>query len=317
MNKGTLIYLFFLLVLPISGHAVNTPCSGSKGGISHCDGAKFVCNDGTTSASTKSCSDSNVIVTSIYNVPAGNISATGGTTSKPPVKLSSYPPTITKNGDILQLDYQGFTLWLDCRERAPIKFRFNAQRDVGKLPRYDKFMNDPAVPAECQQKTTKAYGHGYDRGHQVEANVLDSDQIAIKQANYMTNILPQVAQMNRGAWRQTEVLVDCFRDIDELLVVGGVIWGTNTKDDLFVNSHGIRTPDAYWKVVVRGSGQDERAIAWIVPNSKSATTKNLDNYIVSIDDIEKATGESIPVADYAKHDKLNKSWVIPHGCHRS
>ena len=32
------------------------PCSGSKGGISHCDGAKFICNDGSTSASKKHCS---------------------------------------------------------------------------------------------------------------------------------------------------------------------------------------------------------------------------------------------------------------------
>ncbi|MEE1953249.1 hypothetical protein ACTG2T_11080 [Aeromonas sp. 75A] len=34
------------------------PCSGSKGGISHCDGELFVCNDGTYSASKKICSAS-------------------------------------------------------------------------------------------------------------------------------------------------------------------------------------------------------------------------------------------------------------------
>lgn len=32
------------------------PCSGSKGGISHCNGSKFICNDGSTSASKKHCS---------------------------------------------------------------------------------------------------------------------------------------------------------------------------------------------------------------------------------------------------------------------
>lgn len=31
------------------------PCSGSKGGISHCDGSKFVCKDGSISASKKIC----------------------------------------------------------------------------------------------------------------------------------------------------------------------------------------------------------------------------------------------------------------------
>lgn len=35
--------------------AANTPCSGRKGGISHCAGDTFICNDGSTSASRKSC----------------------------------------------------------------------------------------------------------------------------------------------------------------------------------------------------------------------------------------------------------------------
>lgn len=32
------------------------PCSGKKGGISHCSGGKFVCNDGSISGSKKICS---------------------------------------------------------------------------------------------------------------------------------------------------------------------------------------------------------------------------------------------------------------------
>lgn len=36
--------------------AANTPCSGRKGGIAGCDGDTFLCNDGSISASKKSCS---------------------------------------------------------------------------------------------------------------------------------------------------------------------------------------------------------------------------------------------------------------------
>lgn len=36
-------------------HAANTPCSGKKGGISHCVGRYFVCKDGSTSQSKKDC----------------------------------------------------------------------------------------------------------------------------------------------------------------------------------------------------------------------------------------------------------------------
>ena len=38
--------------------AANTPCSGRKGGVSHCEGELFICNDGTTSKSKKVCSAS-------------------------------------------------------------------------------------------------------------------------------------------------------------------------------------------------------------------------------------------------------------------
>ncbi|WP_333661036.1 hypothetical protein [Acinetobacter sp.] len=31
------------------------PCSGKKGGVSHCQGSQFVCNDGSVSASKKIC----------------------------------------------------------------------------------------------------------------------------------------------------------------------------------------------------------------------------------------------------------------------
>jgi len=223
----------------------------------------------------------------------------------------------TRQGDILQLDYEGFTVWVDCAKRGPIKFRYTAQHDGGNAKRYDKFMLAPKVPEECQQTSAKAYGHGYDRGHQVPANHLDASEVAIKQSNFMTNILPQTSQMNRGAWLETEEIIECYRDIDELLVMGGVIWGNNPADDYFLQSHGVRTPDAFWKVIVRGMGADERAIAWIVPNTTQATRKNLDRYLVSIEELEQAIGEKIPVADYVKHDKPSASWLIPIGCNKS
>jgi len=47
-----------LLVLGgfLTAHAANYPCSGSKGGVAHCSGAQFVCNDGSISGSKRHCS---------------------------------------------------------------------------------------------------------------------------------------------------------------------------------------------------------------------------------------------------------------------
>ena len=309
MNK---ILLFALLLIPLSTIAGGKPCSGKKVGISHCEGSQFVCNDGSISKSTKDCSS---YISGDTTKKADTVATTPESNEPTTTPIAQDNSEISKVSDnILKLDYSGFTLWLDCTKRAPIKFQYVAQRDTGSFKRYDKFSLDPKVPKECQQYSSKAYGSKYDRGHQVPANHMDYSGLAIKQTNYMTNILPQAANMNRGAWLQTEKITECYRDIAELLVIGGVIWGNNDADDYFLQSHGVRTPDAFWKVIIRGTGQDEQAIAWIVPNSQDATAKRLDQYLVSVDDIEKVTGEKIPVADYAKHEKLNASWQLPIGC---
>lgn len=217
------------------------------------------------------------------------------------------------NNNLLRLNYEGFTIWLDCKKRGAIKFRYNVQRDIGRLKRYKKFYQDASIPKECQQLSYKGYGKHYDRGHLVPANHLDHSKKAIRQSNLMTNILPQAANMNRGAWLMTEEITECYRDIDELLIIGGVIWGNNPNDDYFVKSHGVKTPDAFWKVIIRGVGSNQRAIAWIVPNSQKAKRKMLNSYQVPVSEIERVTGEIIPVANYAKYDKSNP-WLIPRGC---
>lgn len=215
---------------------------------------------------------------------------------------------------LLQLDYDSFTIWLDCARHGAVKFSYTVGRDSGNLKRNKQYHLDPNVPASCQQRSFRGYGHGYDRGHLVPANHLDHSKTAIRQSNFMTNILPQASAMNQGAWLRTEEITECYRDIEYLQVIGGVIWGNNPSDDYFLQSHSIQTPDAYWKVIIRGSGQSQKAIAWIVPNSKEAKKGRLDDYLVSVAEIERVTGEEIPVADDTKQDKPKHSWRIPRGC---
>ena len=68
------------------------------------------------------------------------------------------------------------------------------------------------VSSSCQQLSAKTYkqkGQRYDRSHLVPANHLDYSKAAIRQSNFMTNILPQAASMNRGAWLLTKEITEC------------------------------------------------------------------------------------------------------------
>jgi len=123
--------------------------------------------------------------------------------------------------EIKRIDYEGFTVWVDCDKRGAVKFQYNAQHDTGSFKRHKSFHIDPNVSSSCQQLSAKTYkkkGQRYDRGHLVPANHLDYSKVAIRQSNFMTNILPQAASMNRGAWLLTEEITECYRDINELLI---------------------------------------------------------------------------------------------------
>jgi endonuclease G len=71
-----------------------------------------------------------------------------------------------------------------------------------------------------------------------------------------------------------------------------VIWGDNPADDFFLSSHGIATPAAFWKVIIR----EGRVIAWLIPNAAEATRQRLDNYLVTVASLEELTGVSIPIS---------------------
>lgn len=66
--------LVILLRVSAPADAANKPCSGSKGGISHCQGSKFVCNDGSISGSKKICSG--------YSSARGSVGLLGASSSE-------------------------------------------------------------------------------------------------------------------------------------------------------------------------------------------------------------------------------------------
>ncbi|NJD08217.1 MAG: DNA/RNA non-specific endonuclease [Methylococcaceae bacterium] len=216
----------------------------------------------------------------------------------------------------LRVDYEGFSVWLDCDQHGAYRFAYSVGFDTGDEPRADHFSLDPGVPAHCQPASAGSFKAPpgkprFDRGHQVPANHMDWSSLAIGDTNYMTNILPQTAVLNRGAWLATEEIIECYRDVQDLRVVGGAIWGNNAHNDYFVESHGIKTPDYFWKVVIRADG---KAQAWLFPNSNAPTRARLNKYLISIASLEKKLGESFPVSEAVRKKRYSKSWTIPAGC---
>lgn len=224
-----------------------------------------------------------------------------------------------------RVDYQGFTVWLDCKEHAAFMFRYNAGHDMGDYSREDNFRLDPSVPYECQPSGTNSFSTKtipgaplYHRGHLVAANHLDYSEQAIRESFFMTNILPMTQAVNLGAWGSTEKITECYRDKSELLVLGGAVWGNKRKDklnDYFVGSHNIRTPEFFWKVIIKGDGE---TIAWWIPNDEMAKAANLIQYLVKPSQIQVKAKVNLPeVPKPWRNKKQITNWPLPEGCQPS
>lgn len=227
----------------------------------------------------------------------------------------SASPTVRK-------DYHGFTVWLDCNQHAVFKFRYNAGHDMGDYDRTDLFRLDPTVPYECQPSSTNTFStknipgaSAYQRGHMVAANHLDYSATSIQQSFFMTNILPMTQAVNLGSWAKTEKITECYRDRTELLVLGGAVWGSSKKDkknDYFVGSHNIKTPEFYWKVIIKGDGE---TIAWYIPNNDSAVSVALDSYLIRPAQLESKAKVKLPeVPKEWRNVRQPVSWPLPPGC---
>ena len=155
-----------------------------------------------------------------------------------------------------------------------------------KVKRTNKFAPDPQVKGRSAQNSDYK-GSGYDKGHMAPAADMKWNQTVMEQSFYFTNICPQAPGLNRGAWKdlEEETRQWAIRDSAIVIICGPLF--TQEKIN-YIPRTKVAIPDAFFKVICAPYAQEERAIAFIFPNSK--TTKKLDNYVVTIDSVEKLTG---------------------------
>lgn len=203
-----------------------------------------------------------------------------------------------------KIDYQGFTLWLNCDKRAATRFAYSLGPDSGDEKRKNYQYRLDASLGDCQQLSTRSYwsetGEVYQRGHLVPFNHLDFSPKSAFDANQMANILPQHKIMNWGAWKATEEITECSREFGGLYVVGGAIWDEELR---ILKEHGVDIPDLFWKVIF----QSGDSIAWIIPNDDSATAEAADSFIVTLSEIEQRVSYLFDISS-SKTTKSVKSW---------
>jgi endonuclease G len=247
----------------------------------------------------------------------------GGGSSDTPSPVSPPASGPTTSSHVVTLDHGAFKLQYDCEIHSTLRYEYLLEVDTGSAARPTTFhLDDPTLPAGCGQQTSTAtyasVATGWDRGHLVTANHMDGSDALIASTFYMTNVVPQRAAFNEGIWADAEAIAECYRDLAPVQVVGGLVYD-DAANDLFLVSHGIATPDWFWKVLVttdRSSGATQ-VIAWLIPNDIGLGS--LDSYIVSVATLEARVGAgkvALPgLAADLKSQRPAASWPLPVGCH--
>ena len=151
-----------------------------------------------------------------------------------------------------------------------------------------KFYEDTDVPEpRALYSDIRESECGYQRGHMCPAADNKWSRQAQDESFLMTNICPQNGDLNGRDWKALE---DACR-------TWATRWGTvhivcgpiyRRKRPHRVGAHRIAVPDAFFKVVLTGSGSDARCIGFVYDNV--AGHKPMASYACSVDDVEERTG---------------------------
>lgn len=170
---------------------------------------------------------------------------------------------------------------------------------IGTTPRQNDFRADPSLPADWYQVQNFDYsGSGYDRGHMTPSGDRTSSIPDNSATFFMTNMIPQLAANNQGAWEDFESYCRTLAQAgNEMYIVSGVVGNIGT-----IAAGRVVVPQYTWKVVVvlpngtndlRRVTKATRTIGIIVPNFPpldiNATWRQ---FRVSVNEVENLTGHN-------------------------
>jgi endonuclease G, mitochondrial len=215
------------------------------------------------------------------------------------------------NGNNFLIERPQYALSYNNAKLTPnwVSWQLNATW-IGTTPRAESFRPDPSLLPNWYKVTPADYSRsGYDRGHMTPSADRDSTPENESSTYFMTNIVPQAPDNNRGPWVRLEDY--CRKQVElgkELQIIAGVYGNKGTIG----KNKPITVPETVWKaVLIMSPGQSPsdigprtQVIAIEIPNEQGIKTEGWGKYRVTVDSIEQKTGydlfSNIPVDVQAK-----------------
>ena len=175
-----------------------------------------------------------------------------------------------------------------CSVKAPVAVfeHLTIAAMTGPAKRKDNFRADPDVHEQCRATLADyaTVGRTHDRGHMAPAgNNTQNDQI-MSESFYLSNMVAQVANNNRGIWKQLETWErDWASKGGDFYIISGGIYDPGHP----VTGNGLGIPTRLYKLIYeRTSGQ---TMAYLMPNA-ALPVADLPKYQTTVQAVEQATG---------------------------
>ena len=198
-------------------------------------------------------------------------------------------------GSEVTLSRQAYTLNNNGSTKFANWVAYKITKETPASGRARNWKTDPDVPADETLNPVDYNGASValkiDRGHQ--ANLASMGGVSDWQTlNYLTNITPQKADLNQGAWARLE---DQERnlskepDVDAVYVATGPLYEKNIGS--LPGTNKIHTiPSGYWKVIFTGSTPANGLYAAFIMEQSTPRSASFCDFQVTVEEIEERSG---------------------------
>lgn len=172
--------------------------------------------------------------------------------------------------------------------------------------RKNYFREDPDIPAFFRAKVADYAGSGYDRGHQVPAANANWSQQAMDDTFKLSNMCPQVGVgFNQHYWARFEKFTrNLTTRYPSVRVVTGPLYLPHRDVDnkwrvsyeVIGNPPNVAVPTHFYKVVFgeednrNGLGGQVAVAAFVLPNAPIDKNKDLSDFEVELEAVERGSG---------------------------
>ena len=197
-------------------------------------------------------------------------------------------PRLNNNQPEQIIEHIGYTVSYNPTWLVPnwVAYELTAVETGGEQERSNHFKPDPLV--EGDPVVTSDYSKsGYDRGHMAPAADMKWSEQAMRESFYMTNMCPQLHNLNAGDWKDLEEMARSWaQQYGNIYIACGPI--VEAEYPTIGKTHTIAVPAAFYKVFLRQTKEGWTSIGFIMPNQ--AGNRPLMTYMLTVDEVEAQTG---------------------------